>query len=142
MGNVFYYLLRNQKVLLYIESNNSLRQSNYYHIYKRLHSIYNINVDNQNKYKIIENLPIFGQCANAICVCTLSWCKQASSQPSYNSFSTISLSNSLIPKLLYHSGDIMVLQCMLAHGLFCLKCIKTHQGWYICLQIEMIISLC
>jgi hypothetical protein len=36
----------------------------------------------------------------------------------------------------------MVLQCMLAHGLFCLKCIKTHQGWYICLQIEMIISLC
>ncbi len=98
-------------------------------------------MENQNEYKIVKNLPTFGQCANVVCIHTLSWCKWASSQPLDNFFSTISLSNFLIPKLLHHSGDIMVLKCMSTHWLFYLKCIKTHLGWYICPQIEMIVSL-
>jgi hypothetical protein len=72
MANVFCFLLQNQKVLQYIESNNSLRQSDYYHICKRLYSIYNINVENQNEYKIIENVPTFGQGANVAYIYTLS----------------------------------------------------------------------
>jgi hypothetical protein len=66
MANVFCYLIQNHKVLEYIESNNNRRQLDYYHIYKRLFSIYNINVENQNEYKIVKNLPTFGQCANVV----------------------------------------------------------------------------
>jgi hypothetical protein len=96
----------------------------------------------QGNVRKIQNLPTLGQSTNAICLRKLRCCNQASSQPLDTFFSSSSLLNYLKPKLFYHSKDIFVLQWIFSHLLLCLKCIKTHQGWYRCLHKKTTISLC
>lgn len=94
-----------------------------------------------SKLRWMGNSPTLGQCAIAICRRRLRACNLASSQPSTLACSSMFLSNSEKPKLLYHSGLMRTSQEESKHRVCNLKCTMAHQGWYKCLQLATIASL-